>query len=112
MDKYYKKVITDTEPTEAYLRVHNPIVIEENADMPSVRFELLIVLDESEDTYPKKTFSQPFELRYIQADRMVLTFLPPTNAKFVINLIDDEQCKFRHFAESYQQFLLHKLTRG
>ncbi|WP_218194843.1 hypothetical protein [Ursidibacter maritimus] len=70
MDKCYKKSITDSEPTEPYLKCSNPVVMEQNADYPSVRFELTIVLDEGEDIYPKKEFKQLFELGY----RGLITF--------------------------------------
>lgn len=96
-------------PTEPYLRLSDVTTLSENAELPSLRFKLIVVLDEGEEVYPKEEISQLFELGYLQPDRMVLRFLPPTAANFPFNLGDDASNRFEPFAVAFQQYLLHKL---
>lgn len=105
----YRKSISDEMPTEPYLRIGDSTLFAENAELPSLRFKLIVVLDEGEEVYPKEEISQLVELGYLQSDRMVLRFLPPTAASFPFNLGDDASNKFAPFAVAFQQCLLHKL---
>lgn len=109
LDGCYRKSINDEMPTEPYLRLSDMAILSENAELPSLRFKLIVVLDEGEEVYPKEEISQLFELSYLQSDRMVLRFLPPTAANFPFNLGDDANNKFEPFAVAFQQCLLHKL---
>lgn len=107
----YKKSVTDEQACEPYLHLGEQTLLSANTDLPSVRFSLIVVLDEDESVYPKLEISQLFDLAYIQPDRMVLRFLPPIGANFPFNLGDTAECKFNAFAKAFQQCLLRKLER-
>lgn len=106
---FYRKNISDKEAQAPYLRIDDMSILLENIALPVARFNVIVVLDEGEEIYPKEEISQLLELGYIQSDRMVLRFLPPTAASFPFNLGDNGKNKFEAFALALQQHLLYRL---
>lgn len=111
--KYYRKSVSDEQATQPYVFVGKETFRETYDTYPEMVFDLTVVLEQDEETYPKKPYSQLIEVGFIQADRLYFRFIQARpEVRLVVNLNDDDEIKYRHLVQAYLDLLMKTLTKG
>ncbi|OOH89499.1 hypothetical protein BMT54_06290 [Pasteurellaceae bacterium 15-036681] len=119
--KTYKKQLNDPAPTEPYVRTSdidgNPcdfhqLKAEFNQNHnPYIQFGLIVALEDSPTTYPKKPVRLNITAQYVSENAFQFIFPNIENTPtFNVNADDDEQSKFAQVIEAYKQLVIKTYT--
>ncbi|MDH2997165.1 hypothetical protein A1D22_05700 [Pasteurellaceae bacterium LFhippo2] len=110
-EKVYK-VDLATDKTAPYVSITDQRSEEDWEQYPSLSFSLNLVLESEPNSYPKQTYSETLQVHFVQAERLNFSFKKThPELKFVVNLKDDNQTKYRPIVEAYKQLLVKRLSR-
>lgn len=112
VDKYYRTKITDEQATQPYVRIDNTVVPDSISTYPEILFDLTLVLETSEEVYPKMPYTQRLKAGFIQADRLYFSFVEARPEVYLsVNLRDDKEVKYRAVVQAYLDLLTKQLSK-